>query len=80
MDDRFEDAWDSLDGDGRQMLLVHRDAERPPPAVVEVLVKAGLLVFGAGFGPLAPPAHWPIGLRDFLDDKAALDDEDPECE
>jgi hypothetical protein len=80
MDDRFEDAWDALDDDQRCLLLATRDTERPAPEVVALLVKARLVIFGAGFGPLAAPAHWPIGLRDFLDDKAAVVDEDPECE
>ena len=79
MDARFEDAWDALDDDQRHLLLTNRDSCRPTPEVTTVLIGAGLLIFGGGFGPAAAPAHWPIGLRAFLDDKAALV-EDPECE
>jgi hypothetical protein len=40
------------------------------------------LVIEPQSGLFPAPAHWPIGLRDFLDDKAALVDleDDPECE
>jgi hypothetical protein len=71
MDSRFEDAWDALDDDQRCLLLAGRDTDRPSPEVTALLVKAGLLVFGAGFGSTAAPAHWPIGLQIFLDAKAA---------
>ncbi|WP_433730782.1 hypothetical protein ACQP2Y_21000 [Actinoplanes sp. CA-051413] len=79
MDARFEDAWDALDDDQRCLLLTNRDTDHPTAEVTALLVKAGLLMFGTGLGPTAAPAHWPGGLREFLDAKAALV-EDLECE
>ncbi|MFI5938030.1 hypothetical protein [Actinoplanes sp. NPDC051494] len=71
----FLDAWNELNDDKRSLLLEQRCTEPIPRAVARILAEAGLIVFAP-----AAPAHWPPGLRDFLDDVAAVRDDDPECE
>jgi hypothetical protein len=77
----FEDAWDALSRTERALLLEERDSRTVTPAVAEILVRVALAVEPQP-GLFPAPVHWPIGFRDFLDDKAALIDleDDPECE
>ena len=79
--EQFEDAWDSLDETERSLLLDARDSRSVPPAVADILIRVALAVEPQP-GLFPAPAHWPIGFRAFLDDKAALIDlpDDPECE
>lgn len=71
----YLDAWDQLSDDKRSLLLEQRCTEPMPSAVARVLAGAGLIMFAP-----AAPTHWPPGLRAFLDDVAAVRDDDPECE
>ncbi|WP_433726118.1 hypothetical protein ACQP2Y_08500 [Actinoplanes sp. CA-051413] len=79
--EQFEDAWNSLGEAERSLLLDARDSRPVPPAVADILVRVALAVEPQP-GLFPAPVHWPIGFRDFLDDKAALIDlpDDPECE
>jgi len=81
MNDRFEDAWDSLGDAERSLLLAERDSRRVPPAIAGILIRVALAIEPQP-GLFPAPVHWPIGFRDFLEDKAALVavDDDPECE
>ena len=81
MDDCFEDAWDSLGEAERFLLLEERDSGAVPPAVADILVRVALAIEPQP-GLFPAPVHWPIGFRDFLNDKAALVElgDDPECE
>lgn len=81
MDDRFEDAWDSLSDVDRDLLLDDRHSRAVPAATAGILIRVALALEPQP-GLFPAPVHWPIGFRDFLDNKAAvLDiDDDPECE
>jgi hypothetical protein len=81
VDDRFEDAWDALSDAERDLLLTDRHSRAVPPATASILVRVALALEPQP-GLFPAPVHWPIGFRDFLDNKAAvLDlDDDPECE
>jgi hypothetical protein len=81
MDDRFEDAWNALGEAERSLLLEERDSRSVPPTVADILVRVALAIEPQP-GLFPAPVHWPIGFRDFLDDKAALVEvfDDPECE
>jgi hypothetical protein len=81
MNARFEDAWESLGDAERLLLLAERDSRRVPPTIATILIRIALAIEPQP-GLFPAPVHWPIGFRDFLDDKAALIDvdEDPECE
>ena len=81
MNDRFEDAWESLDDVERSLLLEERDTRSVSPPVAAILLRLALAIEPQP--ALFPaPAHWPIGFREFLDDKAALVtvEDDQECE
>ena len=79
MDTRFEDAWERLDDRARSLLLEQRRTHPVPPAVAAILAEVALVVEPQP-GLFPAPVHWPAGFRDFLDDKAAVVGEDPECE
>ena len=79
MIDRFVDVWDALDDRERSLLLEQRHTVPVPAPVTVVLVKVGLAL-EAQPGLFPAPVHWPAGFRDFLDDVAAIRDEDIECE
>ena len=79
VDDRFEDAWERLDDGERSLLLEQRGSRPVPPAIAAILVRVALAVEPQP-GLFPAPVHWPAGFRDFLDDKAAVIGEDPECE
>ena len=79
MIDRFVDVWDALDDRERSLLLEQRHAVPAPESVAAVLVKVGLALESQP-GLFPAPVHWPAGFRDFLDDVAAVRDEDGDCE
>jgi hypothetical protein len=79
VDARFEDAWERLDDSERSLLLEQRRTHPVPPSVATILVKVALSVEPQP-GLFPAPAHWPVGFRDFLDDKAAVVGDDPDCE
>jgi hypothetical protein len=81
VDDPFEDAWDCLDDTERSLLIDERDSRPVSPAVAAILLRVALAIEPQP-GLFPAPVHWPIGFRDFLDDKAALTGlpDDPECE
>ncbi|MGA5302575.1 hypothetical protein ACPCHT_21790 [Nucisporomicrobium flavum] len=79
MGDRFVDVWDGLGDRERSLLLEQRHTVPVPPEVAAVLVRVGLAL-EAQPGLFPAPAHWPAGFRDFLDDVAAVRDDDEECE
>ena len=79
MIERFVDVWDALDDRERSLLLEQRHTVPVPGPVAAVLVKVGLAL-EAQPGLFPAPVHWPAGFRDFLDDVAAVRDEDDECE
>jgi hypothetical protein len=72
-------AWNALDDDVRSLLLEQRHTRPVPDAVAAVLVTLGLILEPQP-GLFPAPAHWPPGFADFLDDKAAVTDEDLHCE
>ena len=79
MDDRFEDAWDALSDAERDLLLTDRHSRAVPAATAGILIRVALALEPQP-GLFPAPVHWPIGFRDFLDNKAAVLDDDPECE
>ncbi|WP_067494353.1 hypothetical protein [Actinoplanes sp. TFC3] len=79
MHDQFEDAWNALTDAQRSLLLEQRHIRPVPEPVAGVLVALGLSLEPQP-GLFPAPAHWPPGFVDFLDDKAAITDEDPDCE
>ena len=79
VDDRFVDVWDALDDRERCLLLEQRHAQPVPAAVAEVLARVAP-VLDAQPGLFPAPVVWPAGFREFLDDVAAVRDEDEECE
>lgn len=76
---RFEDAWEALDDADRSLLLEHRHTRPIPAAVSDILVKLDLSLQPQP-GLFPAPAHWPAGFVDFLEAKAAVIGDDPDCE
>ncbi|AGL13776.1 hypothetical protein L083_0266 [Actinoplanes sp. N902-109] len=68
-----------MDDRARSLLLEQRHVRPVPEAVAGILVRLGLSLEPQP-GLFPAPAHWPPGFVDFLDAKAAVSDDDPECE
>ena len=74
----FAGAWDALHDSEQSLLLEHRHTGLVAADVAAVLARVHLIAFRPW--PGGPSAHWPVGLREFLDDTAAAVGDDPDCE